>query len=149
MATASGELVPGHAQEVRVVTLAVELTPAPDPLDTCARFAELPHLCFLDSSARGPLGRYSFLTADPVARVGADGDPLAAARALLAPHHQPALAGLPPFQGGIAGYLSYDVPDAGLGLYDWVIAWDHLAGRAWVVAWGKERLAWEIGRAHV
>jgi len=140
------------------VTLAVELTPAPDPLDTCARFTGLPHLCFLDSSARGPLGRYSFLTAEPIARVGADGDPLAAARALLAPHQHPALAGLPPFQGGIAGYLAYEwgaeqerarrprgageVPDAGLGLYDWVIAWDHVEGRAWIVAWGKERLAW-------
>jgi len=140
------------------VTLAVELTPPPDPLDTCARFTGLPHLCFLDSSARGPLGRYSFLTAEPIARVGADGDPLAAARALLAPHQRPALAGLPPFQGGIAGYLAYEwgaeqerarrprgageVPDAGLGLYDWVIAWDHVEGRAWIVAWGKERLAW-------
>jgi len=128
---------------------AIELNPVPDPLDTCARFAELPHLCFLDSSARGPQGRYSFLTADPVARVGPDGDPLNAARALLAPHHRPALAGLPPFQGGIAGYLSYewgaeqrDVPDAGLGLYDWVIAWDHIAGRAWIIAWTEERLAW-------
>jgi para-aminobenzoate synthetase component 1 len=140
------------------VTLAVELTPAPDPLDTCARFAELPHLCFLDSSARGPHGRYSFLTADPVARVGPGGDPLTAARALLAPHRRPALEGLPPFQGGIAGYLSYewgaeqervrparrerDAADAGLGLYDWVIAWDHVAGRAWIVAWSDERLVW-------
>jgi len=144
------------------VTLAIELTPAPDPLDTCDRFTGLPHLCFLDSSARGPLGRYSFLTADPVARVGADGDPLAAARALLAPHHQPALAGLPPFQGGIAGYLSYewgaerervrratserDAPAAELGLYDWVIAWDHLQGRAWIIAWTEQRLAWVRAR---
>jgi len=141
------------------VTLAVELVPAPDPLDTCARFTELPHLVFLDSSARGALGRYSFLTADPVARVGADGDPLVAARGLLAPHHRPPLAGLPPFQGGIAGYVAYEwgaglegvrrpssdgpsVPDAGLGLYDWVIAWDHAAGRSWIIAWSHERLAW-------
>ena len=153
------------------MTLAVELTPAPDPLDTCARFADLPHLCFLDSSARGPQGRYSFLTADPVARVGPGGDPLNAARTLLAPHRRPALAGLPPFQGGIAGYVSYEwgaqqervrrgtsaggaAPDAGLGLYDWVIAWDHVAGRAWIIAtrmaedgggWRKAaegRLAW-------
>ena len=151
------------------MTLAVELTPVPDPLDTCDRLAGLPHLCFLDSSARGPQGRYSFLTADPVARVRPGGDPLDAARTLLAPHHRPALAGLPPFQGGIAGYLSYDwgaaqervrpasardVPDAVLGLYDWVIAWDHLAGRAWIISTGmaegggsrrktaEDRLAW-------
>ncbi len=123
------------------MTLAVELTPAPDPLETCARFAELPHLCFLDSSARGPQGRYSFLTADPVARVGPGGDPLTAARTLLAPHHRPALAGLPPFQGGIVGYLGYDW-STGLGLYDWVVAWDHLEARAWILAWTERRLAW-------
>jgi len=140
------------------VTLAVELVPAPDPLDTCARFTGLPHLVFLDSSARGPLGQYSFLTADPIALAGPGGEPLADAQALLAPHTRDPLPGLPPFQGGIAGYLAYDwgagqeqvrrpsggrpVPDAGLGLYNWVIAWDHTSGRAWIVAWEPERMAW-------
>jgi len=63
------------------------------------------------------------------------------------------VAELPPFQGGAAGYVGYDwgmmlervprpryddlaVPDLLLGLYDWVIAWDHAAGRAWVVSTG-------------
>jgi para-aminobenzoate synthetase component 1 len=141
------------------VTLAVELTPAPDPLDACARFSDLPNLLFLDSSSRGALGRYSFLTADPIALVGDTADPLAAARALLAPHHRAPLPGLPPFQGGIAGYVGYDwgaelervrrpatmdpqTPDAALGLYDWVIAWDHVARRAWIVAWTPGRLTW-------
>ena len=58
------------------------------------------------------------------------------------PHRRDALDGLPPFQGGAAGYLAYDwgrvlerlpesryddlaLPDAVLGIYDWVIAWDH------------------------
>ena len=135
------------------MTLAVELRPVPDPLDACTRFTDLPRLVFLDSSARGALGRHSFLTADPIARVGPAGDPLAAARALLAPYQRPPLPGLPPFQGGIAGYVGYDwgaelervrrpatadreVPDAALGLYDWVIAWDHVAGRAWVISTG-------------
>jgi len=141
------------------VTLAVELGPAPDPLDACAHFTDLPHLVFLDSSARGALGRYSFLTADPIALAGDNRDPLTAARALLAPHHRAPLPSLPPFQGGLAGYVGYDwgaelervrrpvatepqIPDAALGLYDWVIAWDHVSGRAWIVAWGQERLAW-------
>jgi para-aminobenzoate synthetase component 1 len=147
------------------VTLAVELAPPPglEPLAASACFADLPRLLLLDSSARGPRGRYSFLTADPVAAVPATGDPLTAARALLAPHRAPPLPGLPPFQGGIAGYLSYDwgaglegvarsaphesiLPDAGLGLYDWVIAWDHAAGRAWIVAWTPARLAWVRSR---
>ena len=60
---------------------------------------------------------------------------------------------LPPFQGGIAGYLGYDygailehlpaprhddlnLPDAMLGLYDWVVAWDHSTRRSWLVSTG-------------
>jgi para-aminobenzoate synthetase component 1 len=140
------------------------LTPAPDPLAACARFTGLPHLVFLDSSARGPAGRYSFLTADPIAVVRAPGtrDPLQAARVLLAPHVRPALPGLPPFQGGLAGYLGYEwgaslegvrrsadeaaMPDVVLGLYDWTIAWDHQESRAWIVAWTSERLDWVRAR---
>jgi para-aminobenzoate synthetase component 1 len=111
---------------------------------------------FLDSSAKGSLGRYSFLSADPVAVVRAPGssDPLGAARALLGPVRAP-LPGLPPFQGGIAGYVGYDwgaelervrrppadrlapqIPDVVLALYDWVIAWDHLEEKAWIISTG-------------
>ncbi len=137
-------------------SLVAELTPAPDPLETCARFLGLPHLCFLDSAAADSrLGRYSFLGADPVAviRTPPERDPLRAARGLLAPQRRDPIADLPPFQGGLMGYLGYDwgaelervarpgrnalaVPDVVLGLYDWVIAWDHLARRAWIVSTG-------------
>jgi len=82
-----------------------------------------------------------------------DADPLARVRALLAPHGRPPVADVPPFQGGAAGYLGYDwgaalervprpryddlaVPDLLLGVYDWVIAWDHQAGRAWLISTG-------------
>ncbi len=146
------------------MTLAVELAPAPDPLAACARCTGLPHLVFLDSSAHGRLGRYSFLTADPVAivRTPGEADPLGAARTLLASHARPPLPGVPPFQGGLAGFLGYDwgaelervrrpagdtpLPDVSLGLYDWTIAWDHLEERAWIVAWTEERLAWARSR---
>ena len=124
---------------------AVELNPVPDPLDTCACFTDLPYLVLLDSSARGALGRYSFLTADPIGRVHRGGDPLTAARELLAPHRRAPLPGLPPFQGGLSGYVAYD-GDAVLGLYDWVVAWDHAQGRAWILAWSPERLAWVQAR---
>jgi para-aminobenzoate synthetase component 1 len=81
-------------------------------------------------------------------------DAAAALRALLVPHAAPPVPGLPPFQGGAAGYVAYDwgrvleprVPtpkhddlaldDAVLGLYDWVLAWDHEASRAWLVSTG-------------
>ena len=144
------------------MTLAVELRSVPDPLDACARLTGLPHLVFLDSSSRGALGRYSFLTADPIAVTGGGGDPLEAARALLAPHLRAPRPDLPPFQGGIAGYVGYDwgaeqervrrpastapdIPDAALALYDWVIAWDHEARRCWIIAWSQGRLGWVQG----
>ena len=137
------------------MTLVVPLHPSPDPFGTCARFSGAPHLLFLDSSARGSLrssnSRYSFLAADPVACART----LDAARDLLRPHQQAPAEGVPPFQGGIAGFMSYDggaelervarppadrftpeVPDALFALYDWVIAWDHLEHKAWIVSTG-------------
>jgi para-aminobenzoate synthetase component I len=150
--------------------LVEELTPVPDPLDACVRFADLPFLVFLDSTADPEvLGRHSFLAADPFTAVRAkglltqqlvdgawvrvEGDPLDRVRALLAPHRATAVADVPPFQGGAAGYIAYDwgamlervsraryddlaVPDVLLGLYDWVIAWDHATRRAWVISTG-------------
>ena len=151
-------------------SLVEELVPAPDPFETCMRFAGLPSLVFLDSATDAEhLGRHSFLTADPWSAVRSkalltqqlvggrwvrvEPDALTHARALLAPHATEPLADLPPFQGGAAGYLGYDwgatlervprpryddyaLPDVLLGLYDWVIAWDHPAGRAWVISTG-------------
>jgi len=155
-----------------VAPLVHELVPAPDPLDACTRFRDLPFLLFLDSAPPTDpqhLGRYSFLAADPATAVRSKGlltqelvdgswirvagDPLAHIGALVAAHATAPVAELPPFQGGAAGYVAYDwgmmlervprpryddlaVPDLLLGLYDWVIAWDHAAGRAWVISTG-------------
>jgi para-aminobenzoate synthetase component 1 len=86
-----------------------------------------------------------------------DEDALAAVRRLLAPHAAPVVPGLPPFQGGVAGYVGYDwgltlerlpapryddlaLDDVVLGLYDWVVAWDHAASRAWLVSTGLPEL---------
>ena len=134
------------------MTGAFPLVPAPDPFDTCARFSGLPYLLFLDSSAQGALSRYSFLAADPVAVARTP----EAARELLRGEQPSPLAGLPPFQGGIAGYIGYDwgaerervtrpppdrvtpqIPDVALAYYDWVIAWDHLEGKAWLISAGR------------
>jgi len=133
------------------VTLALPLVPAPDPFGTCVRFSGLPHLLFLDSSAQGTLSRFSFLAADPVALARTP----EAARELLRGERRAPLPDLPPFQGGIAGYLGYDwgaelervarppadrftprIPDVALALYDWVIAWDHLEDKAWLISTG-------------
>ena len=111
---------------------------------------------FLDSAQHAsPLGRYSFVAADPAAvvcRKGADaGDALNDVRRLLVSRAGAAVPGLPPFQTGALGYIAYewgraierlpaaryddlDLPDVVFGIYDWVIAWDHEASRAWVIA---------------
>ncbi len=143
-----------------------------DPAEVCERFTDLPYLLFLDSAAiRHPDAHYSFLAADPsrvvrskglateIWRAGSGewtpvpGDALSAARALLPSEPGEPVSGLPPFQGGIAGYLGYDwgavlerlphpryddlaIPDVVLGLYDWVIAWDHRIGTAWLISTG-------------
>jgi para-aminobenzoate synthetase component 1 len=159
------------------VPLVENLAEAEEPVEVAARFLDLPYVLFLDSatgaSARSevhPLGRYSFLSADPgilircrsgYTEIGppsgerrhTPGDPLAAVRELLRPFAADAISGLPPFQGGAAGYIGYDygsllerlpasryddlaVPDVLLGIYDWVIAWDHRLGTAWVISTG-------------
>jgi para-aminobenzoate synthetase component I len=143
-----------------------------DPAEVCARFLDLPYVLFLDSAAgEHPDAQYSFLAADPARVVrskgvsteirnvsGGDwtrveGDALSVARALLPSETTAPVPGLPPFQGGIAGYIGYDwgavlerlprpryddlaIPDVVLGLYDWIIAWDHRIGTAWLISTG-------------
>jgi len=122
-----------------------------------ARFAQLPHCLFLDSARRdATLGRYSFLAADPFAflSVAADGsDGLGQLTRLFAPLAGETIAGVPPFQGGAAGLFSYDLgrslervpparidefqtPALALGLYDALLAVDHVEGRAWIISQG-------------
>jgi len=160
-----------------------ELVPVPDPVRCCETLAELPYRLFLDSAAPGSrLGRFSFLMADPIAVVRTRGgkthvgggqtalqghpsvegglqtalrasDALSCVRELLAPHRADPIEGLPPFQGGAAGYIGYDwgltlerlpaprfddlsLDDVVVGLYDWVLAWDHVAGKAWLISTG-------------
>lgn len=138
----------------------LELVPVPEPVECCERLVGLPWLLFLDSATGGRArgGRYSYLTADPslVLRDGGgkgDAALFDRARATLDRHRMPRVAGLPPFQGGFAGYVGYELgaqwegvpagggrsaplPDAALALYDWVLAWDHHVGRAWLLSTG-------------
>jgi para-aminobenzoate synthetase component I len=123
------------------------------------RLASLPHIIFFDSAARDPrLGRYSFVAADPFAWIErpADGsDALATIEQLWQQFAPPAAAhaDLPPFQGGLAGLLSYDLnrslervpaakfedlqtPALAMGAYDVVVAFDHLEHRAWLISQG-------------
>jgi para-aminobenzoate synthetase component 1 len=138
-------------------SLVSELKHAPAPAEACARFLDLPYPLLLESARPSQrLGRYSFLAADPwqvLKRKGGGSDPFAELASLLARYPLEAHRGLPPFQGGAAGFLAYDLchhlekllsprfddldlPDLCLGLYDWTLAWDHESGRTWLVSTG-------------
>jgi para-aminobenzoate synthetase component 1 len=138
-----------------------ELSCAPDVSAAFARFASQPNCLLLESSrastsARGEsLGRYSFLAAHPVAWLEVDVDsarPLAGLREWLTQFRSVSIPGLPPFQGGLAGLISYDLnrsfekikptpgrfplPAIAIGLYDTLVAWDHEQDRAWILSHG-------------
>src|SRR5262249_43767314 len=138
--------------------LVEELSPPPEPWAVAKRLIGLPKLLWLDS-AGGPSGlaRCSYITASPVEWLefrGRDGlNPLEVLRDKLSQNRTATVPGLPPFQGGAAGLFGYDLchwlerlprsefdefctPDLAVGIYDWVIAWDHLEGRCWLIVTG-------------
>ena len=166
-----------RSAEIRVETL----SDAPEPMDAFRRFADLPHVMFFDTVARGGQhGRWSYLTARPVEWLSSTGgqidlricrsDSLEDARYEPVPvetrdvfsllrerltwwrtPHDPTL---PPWSGGAAGLFAYGLnrqlenipasrfdefgcPDLGVGLYDWVLAWDHECGSCQLVARGE------------
>jgi para-aminobenzoate synthetase component 1 len=151
----------------------VELSPPPDPEAAFLRLVGGEHPVFFDSARRDALlGRYSFLACDPFAWFASavdDRGALAKLRAALAPFQADRRPDLPPFQGGAAGLMSYDLgrqlerlpaprfdefrlPALAFGLYDVVVAWDHAANRAWIVSQGfpetepKVRRQWAAER---
>ena len=143
-----------------------------DPAEVARRFAGLRDLTFLDSALKqGDLGRYSYIAADPFETFTlGEGESGAAALARLdrrlARWKLPTVAGLPPFQGGFAGYIAYefarllepqvmartpapDMPPVILHAYDTIIAFDHHAKRAWIISTGFPEMddAQRIARA--
>jgi para-aminobenzoate synthetase component 1 len=114
------------------------------------------------STTVGPLDRFSFLAADPIfsftlPAAAATAEEvravLAEAQRLLEDCRSPAIPGLPPFQGGLAGLISFDAGLAHLGVepavrqraglallelgvYDVVYAIDHERHRGWAISQG-------------
>jgi para-aminobenzoate synthetase component 1 len=153
--------------------LVEELRPTPDPWEVVQHLADRPHLLFLDSALEHPtLGRYSYVTADPLLWLTArgddvrlngrpiDADPLALLEEWLDRCRSERIPFFPPFQAGIAGLFGYDlchrierlprprydefrVPDLAVGLYDWVLAFDNIQRRAWLISveWEPRRTA--------
>jgi para-aminobenzoate synthetase component 1 len=161
--------------------LVAEATAGVDPVTVFRHASQLPHAIFFDSAvidrpaaataaaapANDPpvrLGRYSFVAADPIrswlVRRGGDWDAcrreiaatFAVIREVLADLACLTIPALPPFQGGVAGLVSYDCGLARLGLepppaaspdpvlslhvYDVVFAYDHDLGRGWFISQG-------------
>ncbi|MCM3877175.1 MAG: anthranilate synthase component I family protein [Thermoanaerobaculia bacterium] len=105
--------------------------------------------CFLLESVEGGdrVARWSFLGASPSGEIsGRDTDPFAALRALPRDGAASGEDDLPPFTGGAVGYAGYDavrrlerlpakrpdaigLPDAWFGIFDAVIAFDHVRHR--------------------
>jgi para-aminobenzoate synthetase component 1 len=147
------------------------------PVDVFRHAASLPGTLFLDSALADPrptlpaevdlprLGRWSFVAADPIhslvvhpagdlsGTIAAVAEAFAGVRGLLADLATPTIPGLPPFQGGLAGLISYDcglaalglpsppdaapaVPLLALHLYDVVFAYDHDCERGWFISQG-------------
>src|SRR5262245_9432789 len=126
-----------------------------EPVTAMRCLADRPHLTFLDSAAKqDSLGCYSYVACDPFSTfIIADGqatcngealagDPWCVLRSLLAKYPQEHHPGLPPFQGGAAGFFAYDLnrtlerllppaipgqglPQSILHFYDVVLAYDH------------------------
>ena len=121
-----------------------------EPASLAARLRGESHVTLLESVMRHEhLGRYSYLACNPSASLR-DCSP-ANIRAVLDGRVQDSVAGLPPFQGGLAGYISYEFgrafephskvpdfdricPDLILHVYDTVISFDHMQEKAWIVS---------------
>jgi len=132
-------------------------------MDAAEAFGDQPGLALLESARPGRRSRWTFLAADPIGvieELPPGPDPFVGARAQLErlasdgpPISEPSRAliaeAVPPFIGGLVGYLGYDlahaferlptsVPDdqglplLRLALHDWVVAFDRLTGRAWL-----------------
>jgi para-aminobenzoate synthetase component 1 len=127
------------------------------PLEAFERLAALPHVVYFDSAlASEKLGRYSFVAADPfewIEAAAGDADPFRRLSDRLDSFQVSSRSDLPPFQGGIAGLFSYDlnaslerlppprildfpIPSMAVGLYDVVLAFDHVEKQSWIISQG-------------
>ena len=175
--TPSGALVTELDRSIDAADIFVALSGAPHLLflDSAARDSgtgDSPG----DGTATEPairLGRFSYLAADPIysctvpaptsatasSAAGEVAVALAEVRRLLGDLACPTIPGLPPFQGGVAGLVSYEcglllqglspgrlLPEAAaaaetpllsLHVYDVVFAFDHDLGQGWIISQGQ------------
>ena len=121
-----------------------------EPATLAGRLRHEKNLTLLESVMRHEhLGRYSYLACNPSQTL--QDVTLENIREVLVQNTLENVDGLPPFQGGLAGYISYEFgrslepqskvpdfaklcPDLILHHYDTVISFDHLQEKAWILA---------------
>lgn len=160
----AGGAAPGA--EVPVVK---RLAGVPSPANVFASIATNPWALWLDSSGSGPgdTGRYAFLACDPFlvlrvrdgrsewvspAGIHAAGNPFDELDRSLQRFRLSTSEDMPPFCGGAAGYLGYELvgcserlpsarrdlglPDMELAWYDVVVGWDLSNDACWIASTG-------------
>ncbi len=126
-----------------------------EPFSLARRLKGERALMLMESAQRHEhLGRYSFLAVNPSQSFVIHDGTVATLNeigAFLKGHGRTHIPGLPPFQGGLAGFIAYDfgrklepkakivphraiAPDLVLHYYETVISFDHLQERAWIVS---------------
>lgn len=136
------------------------------PFELFLRVAHLPCPIFLDSAdAPAEMARHSFIAADPFLRLTSKNgwvsvnddlqrdNPFEVLRRYWRQFPLETVSGLPPFQGGAAGFWSYDLgrhletlprppldelgmADMDVGFYDCVLAIDHCSGQHYLFSSG-------------
>ena len=154
-----------------IIPLTRELGALPHPARLLPAFLDMPYPALLDGVTPGviPGGRFSYLSADPFLVVRSrgrritiehggiqeerEGNPWDVLQDLVHRYRVNRLPGLPPFQGGVLGYWSYDLgrhlerlpswakddlglPEMYLGLYDWALAYDGVTGESYLFSTG-------------
>lgn len=135
----------------------VELSELLTPEMVAKRLRPFPGFIFFDSALRDArLGRYTFISADPVGKLPSDhsqADVFEINASRILEFSNTDRPDLPPWQGGIAGQFGYElcqsleriaptryndlpVPFLDLNVYDVVIAFDHLQRKSWIISSG-------------
>ena len=128
-----------------------------DPAEVLSGFAEEPFALALLSGGGGSRGRWSYLARRPIRTLALNqddpGDAFALMAAMLGPH-APADPEGPPFQGGLAGLMAYELgarlepaghprhpewPQLICGLYPAALAFDHREQRVLAVGRGESQ----------
>ena len=147
--------------------------PYSDPVHYFLSFADQDGTVFLDSATTdSTLGRYSYIAFDPVECLVLTDEQIGSGAVFDKIEQQllqftlDPIPDLPPFQGGLAGFLSYDLardiellpqqairdqpyPVLCLGVYHLVISFDHQLKKTWLISSGffsNEKLEYLLAR---